>query len=533
MKKYIVFLLFLCVVTSFAQTYKGVCGDKGNENNVRWEITSDSSLIIEGKGSMMSLHKDADKMPWSDCKDKIVRVIIKDGVLNIGDYAFSDFNNLIYVYIPSSVTHIGEWCFAYCPNITTICLNVKDPIHFYSPVDILPKYAKSRCALYVPRKAVKRYKQDLFWGKFKTIQAIPSDGAINEYAFYPKWDNQPLRTHQFHLNVDTIFIDSTIHDVTEKMYCAVEMPQYWMLFCFDKDYQIKPLVFDKEKRTVYSVDCPINPSLKNIALFNRSDSLILMARSSNTSIYYDMEYEEDDSISFFVNDEIEHPRDYCFDFISKKWVETSEASDIMYEDNSYSVTYLDFNDYQLASYLVFYDKRTNKLYPYQGAIGRLLCLDNTYYIISHNQVDCISTPNKGYQWKEEDWALMYYQNKCSKPNSMVQLKVHQQEMPKSNFIYTPYIITGFGIDKQLYLVISDETGLYIAAYIDGIIHKEFVISNKNNLKLDESHNTGREQRSSLHSPDVSCAHLLDSQNNSNVLLSINKNEITFTSIVIQ
>ena len=139
MKNYIVFLLFLCVVTSSAQTYKGVCGDKGNENNVRWEITSDSSLIIEGKGSMMSLHKDADKMPWSDYKDKIVRVIIKDGVSNIGDYAFSDFNNLINVYIPSSVTHIGEWCFAYCPNITTICLNVKDPIHFYSPVDILPK----------------------------------------------------------------------------------------------------------------------------------------------------------------------------------------------------------------------------------------------------------------------------------------------------------------------------------------------------------------------------------------------------------
>lgn len=277
MKNYIVFILFLCVVTSSAQTYKGVCGAKGNEKNVRWEITSDNSLIIDGEGKMISLHKDTDKMPWSDYKDKIVRVIIKDGVSNIGDYAFSDFNNLINVYIPSSVTHIGEWCFAYCPNITTICLNVTDPIHFYNPIDILPKYAKSRCALYVPRKAVKRYQQDMFWGKFKTIRAMPSDGTINENAFYPKWENHPSMTHQFHLNVDTIIIDSTIHNVKEKLFCAVEMPQYWMLFCFDKDYNIKPLVFDKEKRTVFSVDCPINPSLKNIALFNRSDSLILMA----------------------------------------------------------------------------------------------------------------------------------------------------------------------------------------------------------------------------------------------------------------
>ena len=56
MKNYIVFLLFFCVVASSAQTYKGVCGDKGNENNVRWEITSDSSLIIEGEGRMMSLY---------------------------------------------------------------------------------------------------------------------------------------------------------------------------------------------------------------------------------------------------------------------------------------------------------------------------------------------------------------------------------------------------------------------------------------------------------------------------------------------
>lgn len=533
MKNYIVFILFLCVVTSSAQTYKGVCGAKGNEKNVRWEITSDNSLIIDGEGKMISLHKDTDKMPWSDYKDKIVRVIIKDGVSNIGAYAFSDFNNLINVYIPSSVTHIGEWCFAYCPNITTICLNVTDPIHFYNPIDILPKYAKSRCALYVPRKAVKRYQQDMFGGKFKTIRAMPSDGTINENAFYPKWENHPSMTHQFHLNVDTIIIDSTIHNVKEKLFCAVEMPQYWMLFCFDKDYNIKPLVFDKEKRTVFSVDCPINPSLKNIALFNRSDSLILMARSSNTPIYYDMEYEEEDSISFFINDEIEHPHDYCFDFISKKWIETGESSDIMYEDNRYSVTYLDFKDYQLASYLVFNDKKTKKLYPYQGAINRLLCLDNTYYIISHNQVDCITKPNKGHQWKEEDWALMYYQNKCSKPNSMVQLKVHQQEVPKSNFIYTPYIITGFGIDKQLYLVICDETGLYIAAYIDGIIHKEFVVSNNNNLQSYESYNTGGEQRSSLHSHDVSCVQLLDYQNNSNVFLSINKSDITLTYIVIQ
>ena len=78
MKNYIVFLLFFCVVASSAQTYKGVCGDKGNENNVRWEITSDSSLIIEGEGRMMSLYQDAERMPWSDYKDQIVRVIIKE-----------------------------------------------------------------------------------------------------------------------------------------------------------------------------------------------------------------------------------------------------------------------------------------------------------------------------------------------------------------------------------------------------------------------------------------------------------------------
>ena len=95
------------------------------------------------------------------------------------------------------------------------------------------------------------------------------------------------------------------------------------------------------------------------------------------------------------------------------------------------------------------------------------------------------------------------------------------------------IITGFGIDKHLYLVVCDETGLYIAAYIDGIIHKEFVVSNNNNLQSYESYNTGGEQRSSLHSHDVSCVQLLDYQNNSNVFLSINKSDITLTYIVIQ
>ncbi len=49
-------------------------------------------------------------------------VEIPDGVTKIGEYAFSQCDNLIHITIPDSVTSIKSWAFYSCDNLTTITI---------------------------------------------------------------------------------------------------------------------------------------------------------------------------------------------------------------------------------------------------------------------------------------------------------------------------------------------------------------------------------------------------------------------------
>ena len=53
----------------------------------------------------------SNKAPWRIYQDKIEKVVIKDGVTNIGSYAFYYCENLTSVTIPNSVTNIGNAAF--------------------------------------------------------------------------------------------------------------------------------------------------------------------------------------------------------------------------------------------------------------------------------------------------------------------------------------------------------------------------------------------------------------------------------------
>ena len=54
------------------------------------------------------------KAPWYDNREEIKKVVITDGVTNIGRSAFDMCNNLTSVTIPNSVTSIGGYAFDAC-----------------------------------------------------------------------------------------------------------------------------------------------------------------------------------------------------------------------------------------------------------------------------------------------------------------------------------------------------------------------------------------------------------------------------------
>ena len=89
-------------VSASAETYKGSCG-----SYAKWTLDTDTGVLnITGYGEMTTTS-------WSSHRTYIKSVVIEDGVTNLCDNAFSECRNLEYVYLPESITTIGERAFYY------------------------------------------------------------------------------------------------------------------------------------------------------------------------------------------------------------------------------------------------------------------------------------------------------------------------------------------------------------------------------------------------------------------------------------
>lgn len=101
----------------------GTCGD-----NVTWKwVESTKTLTISGTGYIDTYGYfpwddvgSFSDTPWTNYKEKIQTVIIKQGVNGIGGGAFHDCINLTSVIVPSSVTKFGPCAFSGCSSLSSI-----------------------------------------------------------------------------------------------------------------------------------------------------------------------------------------------------------------------------------------------------------------------------------------------------------------------------------------------------------------------------------------------------------------------------
>lgn len=87
----------------------GYCG-----TNVEWELDR-GVLVVEGKGQMADYSIDSEP-PWCNVK----KLVIKEGITHIGNYAFAFCEKLRKVYLPDSLISIGNSAFAGCIDLTKI-----------------------------------------------------------------------------------------------------------------------------------------------------------------------------------------------------------------------------------------------------------------------------------------------------------------------------------------------------------------------------------------------------------------------------
>jgi len=91
------------------------------QENLKWELWN-NTLIISGSGNipnyMNGSHIINNTAPWYN--EQIERVVIKEGITNIGDGAFANYWNLTSVFVPPNINHIGEYAFMSCNRLTSI-----------------------------------------------------------------------------------------------------------------------------------------------------------------------------------------------------------------------------------------------------------------------------------------------------------------------------------------------------------------------------------------------------------------------------
>ena len=85
---------------------------------ITWNLSEDGTLTISGTGDIPG----SGDAPWFSRSYEIKKVIIKDGVTNIGNKAFFDYPALTSVEIPNSVTSIGESAFFQCMRLTSVTI---------------------------------------------------------------------------------------------------------------------------------------------------------------------------------------------------------------------------------------------------------------------------------------------------------------------------------------------------------------------------------------------------------------------------
>ncbi len=99
----------------FAVTTSGNCGAVGNESSVTWQLDGDT-LTISGNGAMMDYYSVGDE-PWHDVSSSITKIIIGEGVTNIGENAFYGYDSLETVTFSNTVESIGRCAFMECSNL--------------------------------------------------------------------------------------------------------------------------------------------------------------------------------------------------------------------------------------------------------------------------------------------------------------------------------------------------------------------------------------------------------------------------------
>ena len=265
----------------------GTCG-----KNLTWTFDGDT-LTISGTGYMYNyswqVNSKQINSPWYINRTLIKSVVIEDGVISIGDYAFYKCTNLISVTIPNGVISIGDWAFYECTNLTSVTIP--------NGVKIIGEYAfywcESLSSITIP-DSVKEIYEDAFCScKSLTNMTIPASvelfgvyvfgycDKLEKVTFLCDLDKIPNGTFNSCRSLKSVRLPDGITEIAEAAFksctslTGVEIPNGVTIINHD--------AFDNCK-SLSSVRLPASLSKIGNRIFNRCKKLGRIYYKSGTPI---------------------------------------------------------------------------------------------------------------------------------------------------------------------------------------------------------------------------------------------------------
>jgi hypothetical protein len=244
---------------------------------------------------------------WNKGRNAIKNIVIEEGVTHIGNWAFAFCQNLTAISLASSITSLGHHAFYGCGNLIVAdipekvsqigeavfggnCANLQainvannnlryisiDGVLFNSDMTILLQYpcAKPEALYSIPEDVVAIGDYAFGYSRFLTTVIVPATlSTIGQNAFSNSKSLCQMAASDKMLKENTFYIPATVKEIGAWAFCACKNMRNVYLLCPVK--RLNPYTFYKCK------------NLTSIALFASIDTISerAFARCGLTSVY--------------------------------------------------------------------------------------------------------------------------------------------------------------------------------------------------------------------------------------------------------
>jgi hypothetical protein len=193
----------------------------------------------------------------------------------------------------------------------------------------------------------------------------------------------------------------------------------------------------------------------------RVEKKVEVPEEVQNTVYYDLFIKHD---TIFVKNYMDGETFY-FNDPKSKWIKINEVDDVIFEDDRFYFTFLDFGEW--GSTVWCKDKKTKKEYEVSASGTNLNKIDNTYFITSSHRILKIEDPLKLEQ-SQRDYYYEIVRNKKEHIEGTTSLMGAEIIYNDTTYSYWEQkesklsLETSFVADNKLYHLCTDSTKTFIA-----------------------------------------------------------------------